>query len=227
MGKREYTLLQPKKGCVDIGLAVLVILFLAGGIIASVANIFYNFSITTLLAAVAIIAVCSGLGYVFIKSNFNKKPPVIIMDNDGIQAVGMGMVKKEKFSWVGLNIQTGYSDPAKARFINIGVPGLPIIVNEKTIGDFDEFVETVKSFQAQALQSYVRTNTVEISGQHSESGTGREDARAQSHQRAVEWWEQSGQTEAICDGCNRPLTKPAGFLVGSYLYCHQCAQDKF
>jgi len=227
MEKREFVLLQQKKGCMDIGIAALLLLFLAGGIVVPIVNIFYDFSISTLLIGLVISALCGYLGYVYIKSNFNKKPPVIIMDKDGIQAVGMGMVKKEKFSWVGLKIQTGYSDPVKAKFINFGVPGLPIVVSEKTIGDFDEFVETAKSFQAQALQAEIHVPSPEISSQRATTASSREDTRAKSHQRAVEWWEQSGQTDAICDGCNRPLTKPAGFLVGSYLYCHECARDKF
>ena len=39
---------------------------------------------------------------------------------------------------------------------------------------------------------------------------------------AQQWWKTGSRIEAICDRCNSPVPRDAGYLSGSSLYCEEC-----
>lgn len=228
MGRQVYTLKKEKKGCFGYAGAGLLMLFFVGAIIASIANIIYDFGFTSILAGLLIIGTCIGLGYVVVKTNFNTKIQTVSLDEDGIEYTGWPMMTDKKYDWTDTKVMTGTTPGKNIPFITVSFPsGLPLAVHETMLDNYDEFVENVKYFHGRAQQKLVEQFTFKFKAPQSTDGPSSVDARAMSHQRAVDWWEREGREDAICDGCNRPLTKPAGFLVGSYLYCHECARDKF
>lgn len=51
--------------------------------------------------------------------------------------------------------------------------------------------------------------------------------RRYCHYLAEEWWKSQLDEQATCDSCNGPIAKGGGFLLGSSLYCSNCASDQF
>jgi len=43
---------------------------------------------------------------------------------------------------------------------------------------------------------------------------------------AQQWWKTESRTEAICDQCNSPVPRDAGYLSGSSLYCENCCDKR-
>jgi len=224
MDRREYPLILQKKGLFGYAVSVLLLLFFAGGIVASIANMINNFSFTNIVVGLIMIAVCVGLGYVVVKSFYNKKVPTIVVDDAGITPLNVTLVKNELVKWQDINkVEVNYNEFAKAKILQI-MPkdGGPIMVSENQTKDFEKLVIDAASRFDKARHA-ARTSSPQPA--HTSVSTPTKtggDSIALAHQRAVEWWEQTGQEEAICDGCNRPLSKGSGFLVGSYLYCHSC-----
>jgi hypothetical protein len=228
MGRQVYTLNKEKKGCFGYAVGIGLMLFFAVVIFASIANIIYDFGFSSIVAGLLMIGTSIGLGYVVLKSNFNTKIQTVTIDEDGIEYTGWPMMADKKYVWTDTKLMTGNTPGKNIPFINVSFPsGLPLAVHETRLDNYDEFVENVKYFHSRAQQKLVDQFALKFNVPQITEKPSSADARTLSHQRAVEWWEREGREDAICDGCNRPLTKPAGFLVGSYLYCHECARDKF
>jgi hypothetical protein len=181
----------------------------------------YNFDFTNIVAGLIMIAVCVGLGYVVGRSFFNKKTPILVVDDAGVTPLNVTLVKNALVKWQDINkVEVTYNEYAKAKILQI-LPkdGGPILISENQTKDFEKLVIDAATRFDKARQA-ARTFTSQPTSSRAPQTGG--DSIALAHQRAVEWWEQTGQEEAICDGCNRPLSKGSGFLVGSYLYCHSC-----
>ncbi len=224
MDRREYPLISQKKGVFGYAVSVLLLLFFAAGIVASIANMGYNFDFTNIVVGLIMIAVCVGMGYVVVKSFYNKKVPTIVLDDAGVTPLNITLVKNALVKWQDINkVEVNYNEYAKAKILQI-LPkdGGPILISENQTKDFEKLVIDAATRFDKARQA-ARTPSPQpaYASAPTPLKTG-VDSIALAHQRAVEWWEQTGQEEAICDGCNRPLSKGSGFLVGSYLYCHSC-----
>lgn len=227
MERQGYTLKKEKKGCVGNAVGIGLLLFFVLGIIASIANMIYDFGATSVIAGIVMIAICGGLGYVVGKSFFSTKIQTIFLDEDGIEYKGMPMMADKKYDWAETKVVMGNTPGNNIPFINISFPsGLPLIVHENRLDDFDGFVENVQHFHTLAIKREADT-IIDTLREQSSPRRAAENARTLSHQRALAWWEETGKEEAICDGCNRDLSKGSGFLVGSYLYCYECVKDKF
>lgn len=221
MDRREYPLTSQKKGFFGYAVGVFLLLFFAAGIVASIANIINNFNFTSIVAGLILIAVCVGLGYVVVKSFFNKKTPILVVDDAGVTPLNVTLVKNALVKWQDINkVEVTYNEYAKAKILQI-LPkdGGPILISENQTKDFEKLVMDAATRFDKARYAARTPSPQPTSSRAPQTGG---DSIALAHQRAVEWWEQTGQEEAICDGCNRPLAKGSGFLVGSYLYCHSC-----
>ena len=223
MEKHEYALIQQKKGAFGYVVSVFLLLFFAGGIVASITNMIGNFNFTSILVGLVMIGVCIGLGYVVVKSFYNKRTPIIVVDDLGITPQNITLVKNTLLKWQEVKVSTVYNEYAKARILQI-LPnsGGPVFISENHTKEFDALVADVTARYENAKQRAVNLSTLSSVGTSVVSGQLGGDLLAQARARAVAWWETSGKDEAICDGCNQPLSKGTGFLVGSYLYCHSC-----
>jgi hypothetical protein len=53
------------------------------------------------------------------------------------------------------------------------------------------------------------------------------DIRAYLRERGRAWWTSHPQASAVCDGCNKFLSRSEGWLSGSWLLCEACAARSF
>lgn len=224
MDRREYPLIPQKKGVFGYAVSVLLLLFFAAGIVASISNVIYDFSFTSIVVGLIMIAVCVGLGYVVVKSFYNKKVPTLVVDDAGVTPLNMTLVKNTLLKWQDINkVEVNYNEHAKVKILQILPKDAgPVFVSENQTKDFGTLVLDVATRFDNARQAARAPSQQPAYASAPTPPQAGGDSIALAHQRAVEWWEQTGQEEAICDGCNRPLSRGNGFLVGSYLYCHSC-----
>ena len=144
MQETKFVLPKKKIGCVFIGLMI----FFLAGIIVSIANLIGNFSFSSVIAAFMIIAVCAGLGYFLALTTLFNNPPVITVNDSGVEIVGLGMVIKQSASWSEVeSVEAAYHDIQKQNMLTVKLfpPKAPIMVAENAVEDFGNFSAIVKA----------------------------------------------------------------------------------
>lgn len=144
MQEIKFVLPKKKIGCVFVGLMI----FFLAGIIVSIANLIGNFSFASVISAFMIIAVCGGLGYFLVLTTLFNNPPVITVDDSGIEVVGLGMVIKQSASWSEVeSVEVAYHEIQKQNMLTIKLfpPKVPILIAETSVSDFANFSAVVKA----------------------------------------------------------------------------------
>jgi len=144
MQETRILLRKKKMGCLFIGM----MLFFIAGIIVGIANVVGNFSFGTVFTALLIIAVCGGLGYFLVSMTILHNPPVVTVDDEGIEIIGMGMPAKLTASWSeveSVDVAYNYSQKQNMLTVKLFPPKTPIMIAENSAVDFANLSSVVKA----------------------------------------------------------------------------------
>ena len=227
MEDATYPIKKPKSGC----FAVIIALFGIGMIITSVMNINYNFSFSNILVVLMLGGIGAFCCYFALVMVMKGK---IIIKKDGIDVMGLGISYRQKVAWHEItSIQIGSNPSTSDKFLEIktATSGLPIVIREKMVADFNELTtmarDNYERFQASNASSKnnLQTRSQPIAGHTSEDDV--DAIRKYCQHLAQQWWQSNSMETAICEGCNGAVSKGSGVLLGSNLYCGSCANEKF
>ncbi len=144
MQETRILLRKKKMGCVFFGL----MLFFVAGIIVSIANVVGNFSFGSAISAFMIIAVCGGLGFFLVLTTVLNNPPVVTVDDMGIEIIGLGMTPKLTAAWSEVeSVDVAYQEISKQILLTIKLfpPKAPIMIGENSAVDFTNLSSVVKA----------------------------------------------------------------------------------
>ncbi len=228
MEKLSYPIQKPKPSC----MIVPALLFCIGGVIVSIINLFYDFSFSSFISSLLIGGVCAVISYAIIINVFTKGE--FIVSENGVEAIGLSMFSyRQALSWDDINsIDVNYNQTVMTRILTIKTPksNLPLQILEKMVEDFDELCSRILAYYEKS-QGVVREREQPQSAPKPQTRKVNFDdikaIRSYCRYLAQQWWQVNNVEEAVCDGCNAPLSKGNGLLIGTYLYCGSCANEKF
>lgn len=113
----------------------------------------------------------------------------------------------------------GESSAVALRFMDLNNQGYTIWTGT----GFDNLARSNPQWQMQTLINQME----DLSGKSIVSERDIAAIKEYCRYRAQQWWKTNSEETAICDGCNSPIMNGGGFLIGSYLYCGNCANNQF
>jgi hypothetical protein len=144
MQATKLLLRKKKMGCVFFGL----MLFFLAMIVVAIANLITNFSFGSVIAAIFFFLIAGGLGYFLVLTTILNNPPVVTLNDNGIEIVGLGMVIKQSAAWSEVeSVEAAYHDIQKQNMLTVKLfpPKAPIMVAESTVEDFGNFSAVIKA----------------------------------------------------------------------------------
>lgn len=203
------------------------LLFCIGGVVVAIANMVLNFSFASVVGGLLLGFVLGYLAYFIIKGLLDKSERALVVDDYGIQTIGIYLIKDQKIPWLLItSVDVIYNQFQKQNILTIKFPtsNIPIQVVENSVDDFNDMCTTVKEY-FENTQRLARQASAAPTAEVTQTDV--DAVRKYCRHLAEEWWQENGGDGAICDGCNAPISKGGGTLIGSYLYCASCANEKF
>jgi len=167
MQETKILLRKKKIGCTFVGLYIFFIL----GIVVAIANLILNLSFGSAFAVLMIILFCGGMGYFLVLTSILNNPPVVTLNENGIEIVGLGLLIKQTAAWNEIeSVEVAYHDIQKEDLLTIKLfsPKAPILISPKSVNDFDSFFALVKAHFL-AYQATVVKAAVELSQEMAKS----------------------------------------------------------
>ena len=118
-----------------------------------------------------IILFCGGMGYFLVLTSILNNPPVVTLNENGIEIVGLGLLIKQTAAWNEIeSVEVAYHDIQKEDLLTIKLfpPKAPILISPKSVNDFDSFFALVKAHFL-AYQATVVKAAVELSQEMAKS----------------------------------------------------------
>jgi hypothetical protein len=154
----------------------------------------------------------------------------------GVGGLIFGLILLAPAAWAAYTLitfratrESGEFAAAGARFKALHAEGcVPIIESElkKLVPLHPELQSLLLKMQVQALGVQPGSGPM-MQFDMTVSESDLQAVRAYTHHLAIEWRETQAADSAICDVCNQPVPRGYGNLIGSSLYCGQCAGGQF